>query len=78
MERGVVRDGRDPQTGDHRYPLLEPTRLTIPRRVYTQAHMDVVAKAVQAVYEAAPQTPGLQLVYEPKYLRCFQARFERI
>jgi len=78
MERGVVSAGRDPQTGDHRYPALELTRLTIPRRVYTQAHMDVVAEAVQAVYEAASQTRGLKLVYEPKYLRFFQARFERI
>jgi tyrosine phenol-lyase len=78
MERGVVSAGRDPQTGDHRYPALELTRLTIPRRVYTQAHMDVVAEAVQAVYEAAPRTRGLKLVYEPKYLRFFQARFERI
>jgi tyrosine phenol-lyase len=78
MERGVVSAGRDPETGDHRYPALELTRLTIPRRVYTQAHMDVVAESVQAVFEAASQTHGLKLVYEPKYLRFFQARFERI
>jgi tyrosine phenol-lyase len=78
MERGIVSAGRDPQTGDHRYPALELTRLTIPRRVYTQAHMDVVAEAVQAVYDAAPQTRGMRMVYEPKYLRFFQARFERI
>lgn len=78
MERGVVSAGRDPQTGDHRYPALELTRLTIPRRVYTQAHMDVVAEAVMAVYDAAPKTRGLKLVYEPKYLRFFQARFERV
>jgi tyrosine phenol-lyase len=78
MERGVVSAGRDPETGDHRYPALELTRLTIPRRVYTQAHMDVVAESVQAVFEAASQTHGLKLVYEPKYLRFFQARFEQI
>jgi tyrosine phenol-lyase len=78
MERGVVSAGRDPQTGAHRYPALELTRLTIPRRVYTQAHMDVVAESVQAVYEAASRTHGLKMVYEPKYLRFFQARFERI
>ncbi len=78
MERGVVSAGRDPKTGDHRYPALELTRLTIPRRVYTQAHMDVVAESVKAVYAAAPQTRGLKLVYEPKYLRFFQARFERV
>ncbi len=76
MERGVVSAGRDPQTGDHRYPTLELTRLTIPRRVYTQAHMDVVAESVKAVYDAREQTRGLKMVYEPKYLRFFQARFE--
>jgi tyrosine phenol-lyase len=78
MERGVVSAGRDPQTGDHRYPKLELTRLTIPRRVYTQAHMDVVAESVRAVYDARGQTRGLKMVYEPKYLRFFQARFEPI
>lgn len=78
MERGVVSAGRDPETGNHRYPALELTRLTIPRRVYTQAHMDVVAESVQAVYEQRSETNGLKMVYEPEYLRFFQARFEPI
>jgi len=78
MERGNVSAGRDPKTGDHRYPALELTRLTIPRRVYTQAHMDVVAESVKAVYDNREQTKGLKMVYEPEYLRFFQARFERI
>jgi len=76
MERGIVSAGRDPKTGDHRYPALELTRLTIPRRVYTQAHMDVVAESVKAVHDARMHTRGLKMVYEPKYLRFFQARFE--
>ncbi|MGE0439086.1 MAG: tyrosine phenol-lyase [Gemmatimonadales bacterium] len=76
MERGVVSAGRDPATGGHRYPKLELTRLTIPRRVYTQAHMDVVAESVRAVWEARERTRGLRMVFEPKYLRFFQARFE--
>jgi tyrosine phenol-lyase len=76
MERGVVSAGRDPQTGDHRYPALELTRLTIPRRVYTQAHMDVIAEAVKAVYDSRKETRGLEMVYEPAYLRFFQARFK--
>jgi tyrosine phenol-lyase len=76
MERGNVSAGRDPATGDHRYPALELTRLAIPRRVYTQAHMDVVAEAVKAVYDNRAQTKGLKMVYEPKDLRFFQARFE--
>jgi tyrosine phenol-lyase len=76
MERGNVSAGRDPQTGDHRYPALELTRLAIPRRVYTQAHMDVVAETVKTVHDARQQTSGLKMVYEPKNLRFFQARFE--
>jgi tyrosine phenol-lyase len=76
MERGVVSAGRDPHTGGNHYPKLELTRLTIPRRVYTQAHMDVVAESVKAVYDARAEARGLKMVYEPKYLRFFQARFE--
>ncbi len=78
MERGIVSAGRDPKTGDHRYPALELTRLTIPRRVYTQAHMDVVAESIKAVYDQREQTRGLKMVYEPEYLRFFQARFEML
>jgi tyrosine phenol-lyase len=78
MERGIVSAGRDPKTGDHYYPKLELARLAIPRRVYTQAHMDVVAESVRAVYDAREQTRGLQMVHEPKYLRFFQARFETL
>ena len=77
MERGVVSAGRDPETGDHRYPKLELVRLTIPRRVYTQAHMDVTAESVEEAWWNAPKATGLKMVYEPKYLRFFQARFER-
>ena len=46
MERGIVSAGRDVATGKHHYPKLELVRLTIPRRVYTQAHMDVVAEKI--------------------------------
>ena len=75
MERGIVSAGRDPETGDHHRPALELTRLTIPRRVYTQAHMDVVAESVKCVHDARESTRGLRMVYEPRYLRFFQARF---
>jgi tyrosine phenol-lyase len=76
MERGIASAGRNAKTGDHNYPKLELTRLTIPRRVYTQAHMDVVAESVRAVYENRESTTGLKMIYEPTYLRFFQARFE--
>ena len=75
MERGIASAGRNPETGDHNRPKLELTRLTIPRRVYTQAHMDVVAESVKAVYDERESARGLEMVYEPKYLRFFQARF---
>jgi tyrosine phenol-lyase len=78
MERGIVSAGRDPETGDHRVPKLELTRLAIPRRVYTQAHMDVVAEATKEVFDKREAVRGLRMVYEPKQLRFFQARFERI
>ena len=78
MERGIVNAGRDPQTSRHRRPALELTRLTIPRRVYTQAHMDEAAEAIKAVYDKRESTRGLKIVYEPKLLRFFQASFEPI
>jgi tyrosine phenol-lyase len=78
MERGIVSAGREPATGEHHYPKLELVRLTIPRRVYTQAHMDVTAESVVSVFDARESARGLKMVYEPKYLRFFQARFERL
>jgi len=78
MERGIVSAGRDPKTGDHRHPKLELVRLTIPRRVYTNLHMDVVAESCQALYEERDAIKGLKMVYEPESLRFFQARFEEI
>ena len=78
MERGAVSAGRDTRTGEERFPSLELVRLTLPRRVYTQAHMDVTAESVLAVYEQRDRARGLKMVYEPKYLRFFQARFEPV
>ena len=78
MERGIVSAGRNSKTGGHYYPKLELVRLTIPRRVYTQAHMDVTAESVATVYDESRQSRGLKMVHEPKYLRFFQARFERL
>jgi tyrosine phenol-lyase len=78
MERGIVSAGRNKQTGEENKPKLELVRLTIPRRVYTQAHMDVVAESVEAVYAERNKIRGLRMTYEPKYLRFFQARFEPV
>lgn len=78
MERGVVSAGRNQETGEHNYPELELVRLTIPRRVYTQAHMDVVAESVEAVYHHRENITGLAFDYEPEYLRFFQSRFKKL
>ena len=78
MERGVVSAGRNPKTGKNYYPKLELVRLTIPRRVYTQAHMDVIAESVANVYAHRDKIKGLRMVYEPKYLRFFQSRFQKL
>ncbi|MGV8074559.1 MAG: tyrosine phenol-lyase [Syntrophobacteraceae bacterium] len=78
MEEGTVSAGRDPKTGDHRYPRLELVRAAIPRRVYTQAHMDVTAEAIEEVWWNRDKARGLRMVYEPVRLRFFHARFERL
>lgn len=78
MERGIVSAGRDAKTGKNHAPKLETVRLTIPRRVYTYKHMDVVADAVIKLYQHKETIKGLRFVYEPKQLRFFTARFEEI
>lgn len=75
MERGIVSAGRK-ANGENYYPKLELVRLTIPRRVYTQAHMDVITESIMHVYENRKKIKGLDMIYEPKYLRFFQARFK--
>lgn len=78
MERGAVSCGRDPDTRENIYPELELLRLTIPRRVYTQAHMDVVAESIAALHGDYERVVGLRFTYEPACLRFFQARFEPV
>lgn len=78
MERGNVSAGRDPETGENRRPNLELVRLTIPRRVYTQSHMDVVSESVIEVHQNRGFVQGLKFAYEPESLRFFQARFTTV
>lgn len=78
MERGIISAGRDKNSGKNHLPKLETVRLTIPRRVYTYRHMDVVAEAVINLYKQRKHIMGLEFVYEPKQLRFFTARFEEI
>ena len=78
MERGLVSSGRDPKTRENRYPKLELVRLTFPRRVYTQSHIDVMVESIAEVFDKRKKIKGLKMVYEPKYLRFFQARFVKL
>lgn len=75
MERGIISAGRD-KDGNNYHPKLELVRLTIPRRVYTYSHLDVVADSVIDLYQNRDSVKGLKFVYEPPVLRFFTARFE--
>jgi len=69
---------KDETTGEMVYPALELVRLAIPRRVYTQSHLDYVVDTVVALHRKRESIRGLRIVYEAPYLRHFTARFERI
>ncbi len=79
VEIGGVMFGRiDPETGDAVWPSLELVRLAIPRRVYTNTHLEYVADVIESLYAGRARVPGLRMVYEPPVLRHFTARFERL
>lgn len=69
---------RDEKTGEMIYPRLELVRLAIPRRVYTDRHMDHVARTLAAIARRKENLRGLRLVYEAPVLRHFTSRFERV
>jgi len=66
----------DPDSGEIVYPQLELVRLAIPRRVYTQAHLDYVTDTLISVAKKGPALRGYRITYEPPLLRHFTARFE--
>ncbi len=78
MERGAISKGRDKETGENIFPALELVRFTIPRRAYTNTHMEYVAESLARLYEKRDTIPGLKMVFEPKHLRFFQAKFEQV
>jgi tryptophanase len=77
VEIGSVMFAReDPRTGEMIYPDLELVRLAIPRRVYTQAHLDYVVRTCTHICEHREEISGLRYTYAPELLRHFTARFE--
>jgi tryptophanase len=77
-EIGTVLAGRDPETGQDRHPRFELLRLAIPRRVYTQTHMDYVVDTVTRVHERRKELKGVRFSYEPAVLRHFTAEYEEV
>lgn len=79
VEIGTVMNARrDPASGETIYPALELVRMAIPRRVYTNTHMDYIAECVARVFQHRDTVRGLRIVYEPPFLRHFTARFARL
>ena len=77
MERGNVSAGRTKE-GKEYFPKLELVRLTLPRRVYSYAHLDFVAEAIIRTFKRRDEIKGLKFVYEPPVLRFFTGRFEHV
>ncbi len=67
---------KDPDTGEVVYPELDLVRLTIPRRVYTNTHLEIVAESVISVYKKRDTLKGFKIVFEAPVLRHFTCRFE--
>jgi len=79
VEIGTVMFGRDdPETGEATPARHELVRLAIPRRTYTQSHVDYVVEAILNVFERREEIGGYRIVEAPKALRHFTARFEPV
>lgn len=77
VELGTVAFGHeDPETGETILPELELVRMAIPRRVYTQSHLDYVADALIEIKQKAKDIKGIKMTYAPKLMRHFTAHFE--
>lgn len=79
VEIGAILADRDPDTRENRFPDLELLRLAIPRRTYTNNHMDVIAAAIKNVYDRRAEiTKGFVITEEAPIMRHFTVRLERV
>lgn len=79
IEIGALMADRDPVTRENRFPALEMLRLAIPRRVYTNNHMDYVAAALNMVFEKRDKiNRGVRIRWEAPILRHFTVGLERL
>jgi tyrosine phenol-lyase len=78
VEIGTVMFGLDPHSGEEHPARLDLLRLAIPRRVYTQSHMDYVLEAIELVWQRRAAIRGLRIVEAPTFLRHFTAQFEKL
>ncbi len=76
VEIGTVMFGSDPHSGTEKPARHDLLRLAIPRRVYTQSHMDYVLEAINLVWERRADIRGMKIVQAPKFLRHFTAEFD--
>jgi tryptophanase len=79
VEIGTILADRDPETGENRYPDLELVRLALPRRTYSDNHMNYVAAVLEHVYNTRDEArTGYEIVYEPPILRHFTVKLRKI
>ncbi len=79
VEIGTLLADRDPDTRENRYPAMELVRLAIPRRVYTNSHMDYIAATVANVYEKRNEIKqGLKILREAPIMRHFTVELEKL
>ncbi len=79
VEIGAILADRDPETRENRYPELELLRLALPRRTYTNNHMDVIAAALRNVYERRESIKnGYRIVDEAPIMRHFTVKLDKI
>lgn len=79
VEIGTILADRDPETLEERYPDLELVRLAIPRRTYTNNHMDYVAAVIEHVYHTRNEAKtGYEIIYQPPILRHFTVKLRKI